>query len=71
MIYVRADDQDDPHSDILVQLKGTGNLIVHEAGTLMNYIYEQDSDMFHHIVRSVLCQHPEDFVKFRNDQDND
>lgn len=71
MIYVHAEDQDDPHSDMLVQIKGNGNLIVHEAGTLLNYIYEQDSDMFHHIVQSVLVQHREDFIQFRNDPDNE
>ena len=71
MIYVHADDQDDPHSDILVQIKGTGNLIVHEAGTLLNYIYEQDSDMFHHIVQSVLYIHKEDFSKFCEDPDDE
>lgn len=71
MIYVRANDQDDPHSDMLVQIKGTGNLIAHESCTLMNYIYEQDSDMFHHIVTAVIRLHPEEFFKLFHDLDNE
>lgn len=71
MIYVRANDQDDPHSDMLVQIKGTEILIGHEAFMLMNYIFEQDSDMFHHIVRAVIRLHPEVLNQMRHDPDHD
>lgn len=71
MIYVRADDQDDPHSAMIVQMKGTETLIGHEACTLMNYIFEQDSDMFHHIVRAVILLHHEAFIHVIHDPDDD
>ena len=71
MIYVHAEDQDDPHSDILVQIKGSEILIGHEAFTLMNYIFEQDSDMFHHIVRAVIRLHPEVFNQLLHDTDDE
>lgn len=71
MIYVRANDQDDPHSAMHVEMKGTETLIGHEAFTLMNYIFEQDSDMFHHIVRAVVGLHPEAFISLFHDSDDD
>lgn len=52
MIYVRADDQDDPHSEILVELKGDGMLILHEACTLLNEIYKIDTRLFDDIVQA-------------------
>ncbi len=71
MIYVHAEDQDNPHSAMLVQMKGTKTLICHEAFTLMNYIFEKDSDMFHHIVRTIIRLHPEAFISLFHDSDDD
>lgn len=67
MIYVRADDQNDPHSEINVECKGTWHLIGNEAGALMNEIYKVNPDMFHSIVRAVICQHVEDFRRLVNE----
>lgn len=71
MIYVHAEDQDDPHSDMLVQIKGTGNLIAHESYTLLNYIFEQDSDMFIDIVRAVIRLHPKELYQLMYDPDDE
>lgn len=67
MIYVRAEDQDDPHSEIRIEIKGTVTLIGHEATALMDSLYEKDPNLFHSIVRSVIRQHVEDFSRLFNE----
>lgn len=67
MIYVRAKDQDDPHSDIRIEIKGTGTLIGHEATALMDSLYEKDPNLFHCIFISVIRQHVEDFSRLVNE----
>lgn len=61
MIYVRAEDQDDPHSDIQVEIKGDGILILHEARTLLNEIYKIDTRLFDVIVQGVIRKNEADF----------
>lgn len=61
MIYVRADDQDNPHSDIKVEIKGDGMLILHEACTLLNEIYKIDTRLFDDIVQGVIRKNEADF----------
>lgn len=61
MIYVRAEDQDDPHSNILVEIKGDGFLILHEACTMLNEIYKIDSNLFDDIVKGVIRRNEADF----------
>lgn len=63
MIYVRADDQDNPHSDIQVEIKGDCMLILHEAGTLLNEIYKIDTRLFDDIVKVVIRKNE---AAFRN-----
>jgi len=62
MIYVRAEDQDDPHSDIQVEIKGDGFLILHEACTMLNEIYKIDSRLFDDIVKGVIRKNKADFI---------
>lgn len=62
MIYVRAEDQDDPHSDIQVEIKGDGFLILHEACTMLNEIYKIDSNLFDDIVKGVIRKNKADFI---------
>ena len=71
MIYVRAYDQDDPHSDIKVEIKGDGMLILHEAGTLLNVIYKIDDRLFDDIVRGVIRRNQEDFINKIKEFEND
>ena len=54
MIYVRAEDQENPHSDIKVEIKGDGMLILHEACTMLNEIYKIDIRLFDDIVKGVI-----------------
>lgn len=61
MIYVRADDQENPHSDIQVEIKGDGMLILHEAGAMLNEIYQIDSRLFDDIVKGVIRLNVDDF----------
>lgn len=61
MIYVRAYDQDDPHSAIQVEIKGDGFLILHEACTMLNEIYKIDDRLFDDIVKGVIRRNQEDF----------
>ena len=61
MIYVRADYQEDPHSDIQVEMKGSGILILHEACTLLNEICKIDTRLFDDIVRGVIRKNEDDF----------
>lgn len=62
MIYVRAEDQDNPHSDIQVEIKGDGFLILHEACTMLNEIYKIDSRLFDDIVKGVIRKNKADFI---------
>lgn len=62
MIYVRADDQNDPHSDIQVEIKGNELLILHEAGFMLNEIYKIDKRLFDSIVQGVIRQNEDDFI---------
>lgn len=57
MIYLRCDDQEDPHSDILLQVKGRGDVIGHEAYALLDYIIETDEKLFHDIMRAMVNNH--------------
>lgn len=61
MIYVRAEDQDNPHSDIQVEIKGDGMLILHEACTLLNEIYKLNTGLFDNIVQGVIRKNEADF----------
>lgn len=61
MIYVRADDQDNPHSDIQVEVKGNSILILHEACTLLDEIYKFDTRLFDNIVQGVIRKNEADF----------
>lgn len=61
MIYVRAEDQDNPHSPIKVEVKGDGMLILHEACTLLNGIYQIDYRLFDDIVKGVIRKNEADF----------
>ena len=61
MIYVRADDQENPHSDIQVEIKGDGMLILHEACTMLNEIYKIDIGLFDDIVQGVIRKNEADF----------
>lgn len=63
MIYARADDQDNPHSDIQVEIKGDGMLILHEACTLLNEIYKIDTRLFDDIVKGVIRKNEDAFRK--------
>lgn len=54
MIYVRAEDQENPHSDIKVEIKGDGMLILHEACPMLNEIYKIDTMLFDNIVKGVI-----------------
>lgn len=61
MIYVRAEDQENPHSDIQVEIKGDGFLILHEACTMLNEIYKIDSRLFDDIVQGVIRKNEAEF----------
>lgn len=61
MIYVRAEDQNNPHSDIQVEIKGDDFLILHEVGTLLNEIYNIDTRLFDDIVKGVIRIHADEF----------
>lgn len=61
MIYVRAEDQENPHSDIQVEIKGDGFLILHEACTMLNEIYKIDTRLFDDIVKGVIRKNEADF----------
>lgn len=63
MIYVRADDQDNSHSAIHVEIKGEGFLILHEACTLLNEIYMIDNRLFDDIVKGVIRNNVDSFKK--------
>lgn len=62
MIYVRAEDQNDPHSDIQVEIKGEGFLILHEACTLLNEIYNIDIRLFDDIIMGVIRRNEDYFI---------
>lgn len=57
MIYLRCEDQEDPHSDILLQVKGRGDVVGHEAYVLLDHIIEVDEKLFHDIMRAVVINH--------------
>lgn len=61
MIYVRADDQDNPYSDIQVEIKGNGFLILHECCNLLNEIYRIDIGLFDEIIKGVIKKNEDDF----------
>lgn len=62
MINVRAEDQENPHSDIKVEIKGDEMLILHEACTMLNEIYKIDSRLFDDIVKGVIRINKADFI---------
>lgn len=71
MIYVRADDQNDPHSAIQVEIKGDGFLILHEAGVLLNEIYKLDIRLFDEIIKGVIRSNADEFIKRIEDWNHD
>lgn len=57
MIYLRCEDQEDPHSEILLQVKGRGDVIGHEVYALLDHIIEEDEELFHNIMRAIVRNH--------------
>lgn len=62
MIYLRCDDQEDPHSDILLEVKGRGDVIGHEAFALLDHIITEDEQLFHDIMRALIHNHRDLFL---------
>lgn len=71
MIYVRANDQDNPHSDIQVEIKGNEMLILLEACTLLDEIFKDDIRLFDYIVMGVIRKNEDDFrTRFERGQND-
>lgn len=66
MIYLRCDDQDDPHSSIRIEIKGNGEVVGHEAYALLDHISEIDEKLFNNLMRAVVCNHGDVLLKFGN-----
>ena len=66
MIYLRCEDQEDPHTDILLQVKGRGDVIGHEVYALLDHIIENDEDLFHTIMRAIVRNHADVLLNFAN-----
>lgn len=62
MIYLRCEDQEDPHSDILIQIKGHGEVVGHEVFALLDHIIEEDEQLFHNIIRALIHEHRDVFI---------
>ena len=63
MIYLRCDDQDDPHSLIRLEIKGRGDVVGHEAYTLLDHIITVDENLFHDIMRALVINHSDVIFK--------
>lgn len=61
MIYVRADDQDNPRSVIQVEVEGNYLLILQEACSLLDEIYKIDPWLFDAIVKGVIRKNADEF----------
>lgn len=61
MIYVRAEDQDNPHSDIRVEIEGNVFLILQEACSLLDQIYQIEPRLFDDIVKGVIRKNADEF----------